>query len=152
MKVRIMRLIFSIVSQKPERLELLGVDKELLDSLELARMLKSSNQEETDLATNFSILLLHHDDKVTTSDLVGFDMESRDVLSKTEMKKVWQALNAVGTKEVSDALGRASPVPPAQEVNTEQLKKQILAELNQDFREALKKDVSEVIGQKSSTK
>jgi len=147
-----MRLIFSIVSQKPGRLELLGVDKELLDSLELARMLKSSNQEETNLATNFSILLLHHDDTVTTSDLVGFDLESRDVLSKTEMKKVWQALNALGTKEVSDALGRASPVPPVQEVNSEELKKQILAELNQDFREALKKDVSELIGQKGSNK
>ena len=120
--MRIMKLVFNIVSQKPARLELLGVDKELLDCLELARMLKSSIDDETDLATNFSLLLLNHDESVTTSDLVGFDLESRDVLTKTEMKKVWQALNAIGSKEVTEAIGSAGPSPPNQ-VDPEKLKK-----------------------------
>ena len=111
MKLRILRLIFDIVSQKTERLELLGVDKELLDTLEFPRMLKGTKKEEVDLATNFCILLLHHDKHVTTSDMVGFDMESWDILSKTEMKKVWQALNAVGSNEVADAIDNTGPTP-----------------------------------------
>ena len=74
------------------------------------------------LATNFSLLLLNHDESVTTSDLVGFDLESRDVLTKTEMKKVWQALNAIGSKEVTEAIGSAGPSPPNQ-VDPEKLKK-----------------------------
>ena len=61
MKMQIMKLIFVIVTQTPSRLELLGVDKELLETLELGRMLKSQSKEETELATNFSIFLLHHE-------------------------------------------------------------------------------------------
>ena len=119
-----------------------------MDSFELARMLKSALVEETELATNFALLLLNHDDTVTTSDLVGFDLESRDVLSKTEMKKVWQALNTIGSKEVIEAIGSAGPSPPTP-VDPEKLKKQILSELNSEFREALKRDVSEIVKQNS---
>ena len=143
LKLRIMTLIFSIVSHRPERLELLGIDKELLECLELARMLKSSAQEETELATNFSLLLLNHDETVTTSDLVGFDLESRDVLTKTEMKKVWQALNSIGSKEVTEIIGSAVAVP--KQVDPDKLKKQILTELNKEFKEAIQKDVVEMV-------
>ena len=110
-------------------------------------MLKSTNVEETDLACNFSILLLHHDDKVTTSDLVGFDLESRDVLSKTEMLKVWSVLNSIGAKEVADVIGSAGPTGT---VDKADLKKQILAEINTDLKDAITKDVSELLGKKQA--
>lgn len=56
---QIVKLIFRTVSQEPKRLELLGVDKELLEALNLARMLTSKSDQEVDLAVNFCMLLLH---------------------------------------------------------------------------------------------
>ena len=70
LKKRIVKIIFSTISQDTSRLELLGVDKELLESLDLNRMLTSKDAEGINLATNFCILLLHNDEEVMVSDLL----------------------------------------------------------------------------------
>ena len=74
LKRRIVKLLFSTISQDTNRLELLGVDKELLESLDLNRMLTSKDAEGINLATNFCILLLHNDEDVMVSDLLQFDL------------------------------------------------------------------------------
>jgi len=57
--------------------------------------MKSPVVEERDLALNFCNLLLHHHPEISLVDLVSYDLESRDLIQKTSMNKLWQAVNSV---------------------------------------------------------
>ena len=135
LKLRILTIIFSTISQKPDRLSHLEVDKEFLESLNLTRMLKSSNPEERELSLNFCILLLHQEKKVTMSDLVQYDMETRDILSKGEMRKMWESMNEIGSKVGSnatlEALGKTGVAKPLESQNTdmEKMRRKMLTEI-----------------------
>ena len=82
LSLKIIKLIFSTIAVKPDRLKQLDVDKEFLDSLDLPRLLKSPNEEERELSLNFCIILLNEEAQVTLSDLVEYDMTTRDILTK----------------------------------------------------------------------
>ena len=118
LKKRIVKLIFSTISQDTNRLELLGVDKELLESLDLNRMLTSKDAEGINLATNFCILLLHNDEDVMVSDLLQFDLEARDILAKAESRKIWETLKLFGDKQAAEALGQTGDATPLKTLNS----------------------------------
>ena len=103
---RIMRIFYDILVKNTKRLELLELDKQFCEALDMVRMLKSAKKEDQDLSINFALLLLHHDKDVKMSDLVGYDFESRDVITKRQGIKMWEAINDIGKKftDVEDEL------------------------------------------------
>ena len=104
LSLKIIKLIFSTIAVKPDRLKQLDVDKEFLDSLDLPRLLKSPNEEERELSLNFCIILLNEEAQVTLSDLVEYDMTTRDILTKGQMKRMWETIRHLAKQVGSDAV------------------------------------------------
>lgn len=77
---------------------MLTLTKDFLESLDLALLMKSSRQEERDMAMNLCSLLIHHDPKLTMDDLVSFDLQARDLMNKSANNKIWSALNQINTQ------------------------------------------------------
>ena len=97
MKLKIVKILYRSLEKEPSRVVQLEVDKEFLEGLQFPTMLKSTSKEERTIASDFCILLLHQEPKVTVTDLIQYDMESRDLLSKAEMVQVWKSINSIGT-------------------------------------------------------
>ena len=64
----------------------------------MIKLLKGRNKETVELGINFSLLLLHHEPRVTMSDLVGYDFEARDKIEKRQVMKIWESINDLGDK------------------------------------------------------
>ena len=73
LQLRIIRLYFNLLVKDPTTSHYIEIDKEFCDACEIIKLLKSKNKDTVELALNFSLLLLHHEPRVTLSDLVGYD-------------------------------------------------------------------------------
>ena len=49
------------------------------------------------IGVNFCMFLVHHSEMLTLTNLIKFDMESRDIILKRENQKIWQAINSLGS-------------------------------------------------------
>ena len=95
LKLQAARIIFNTVSSEPARLQHLSAEKDFLESLDLASLLKSPSPEDRKLGLNLCASLLYHKHNVTMYDLFQNDLESRDIISKYEMRNLWQAVNEI---------------------------------------------------------
>ena len=95
LKLQALRIILNTVSSDPSRLHHLSAEKDFLESLDLPSLLKSSTPENKKLARNFCTLLLYHKSNVTMTDLFQNDLESRDIISKFETRRLWKAMNTL---------------------------------------------------------
>lgn len=89
------KFLFETLRDDPERQALLNLSKPFLESLDLTLLMKSKQVEEQGLAMNLCALLLHHDSEMTMVDLLGFDLQARDLLNKTANQKIWTAVNQI---------------------------------------------------------
>ena len=98
LQVRIIRLFFSLLVKDPTTSQYIEIDKEFCDACDMIKLLKGRNKETVELGINFSLLLLHHEPRVTMSDLVGYDFEARDKIEKRQVMKIWESINDLGDK------------------------------------------------------
>ena len=94
-KIRMINFIFETLRDDPDRQALLNLSQPFLESLDLNFLMKSRQVEEQNLALNLCALLLHHDRELTMVDLLGFDLQARDLLNKTANQKIWTAVNQI---------------------------------------------------------
>lgn len=97
-QTQIIRTVYEVLITDTTKVELLEVDKDFCESLDIPKLLKSKSEAERDLVINFSLLLLNIDKDVTMSDLVGYDQDSRDIITKKENIKLWEAVNDMSRK------------------------------------------------------
>jgi hypothetical protein len=97
-QTRIIRTFYDVLITDTTKINLLEIDTEFCESLDMVRLFKSQREVEKELVINFALLLLHHDKRVKLSDLVGYDLDCRDIISKRESTKLWDSINDLSTR------------------------------------------------------
>ena len=77
--------MYDLLVRDPSRIRFMQTKEEdSLDALGITRLIKSPSQDTVNIGVNFCMFLVHHSEKLTLTNLIKFDMESRDIILKRE--------------------------------------------------------------------